>query len=353
MAAGWAAAADNARQAGTFHRRDLLLAGVPIRLDLAGDALAGIVLPAFEVHPSTDLEPRVHLEAYDAAATGAPMPAEPRVPVGEDWGGIHSWPEAPGRPAGRWYARNLHGQAFVHVDGGPDRFAVADARLGPWWEPGAPLRQPLAWAMAGPDTTFLHAAAVGRPDGVVLLVGAGGSGKSSTALSALVSGLHFIGDDYCILRAGDPPEVHTLFGVAKVAPDQLAAVDPDGLLRPHVLSPGAVHEDPAVQMAAKAVIATSRWPEGRFLAHAPVRAVVLPDRRSSPGLTPIAAAEALRHLAPTSLLQLRGEGASSLRLQADLVRRVPCFRLGLLPDRQANPPVLERLLTDLADGRLP
>jgi hypothetical protein len=220
---------------------------------------------------------------------------------------------------------------------------VADAERLPWWEPGAPLRQLLAWGLAPHHRHFLHAAAVGSPDGVVLLAGAGGAGKSSTAISCLLAGMGYLGDDYCVVTLDGAPVAHCLYGTAKLLPDQVAVVDPQGRLAAHVLHRGAP-EDEKVTVLAAAVAGE------QLVRHAPVVAVVVPDTMPPPGLRASTAGTALRHLAPTSLFQLAGHGQDDLRAMAAVVRRVPAFRLGLDPDRQANPPLLRGLLHDLGVG---
>lgn len=78
-----------------------------------------------------------------------------------------------------------------------------------------------AW-LAGPSTHVLHAAAVSFDGRAVVLVGPGGTGKSTTALACARAGADFLGDDLCLAEAGDEdsePQVHCLFASAKLNPD--------------------------------------------------------------------------------------------------------------------------------------
>ena len=95
-------------------------------------------------------------------------------------------------------------------------FWVIDPRLSPWYERGAPLRSALHHWAAGQGMHFVHAGAVGVDGRGVLLAGASGSGKSTTALACLDAGLQYAGDDYVILTPEDAPRVHCLYSTAKL-----------------------------------------------------------------------------------------------------------------------------------------
>jgi hypothetical protein len=320
-------------------RTDLVIADVSVRLDLIGARLVEVVLPALEVHERLDHDhPQVHVRAYDAAAAGVPLP---EVPALGDQRFIE-WVATDGTTK-RWSWQPDHGMGLLADPGtaGVGHLAVvADGQALPWWEHSAPLRQLLAWAMVDAGRHFLHAAAVGSPDGVVLLAGPGGTGKSSTAVSSLLAGLHYLGDDYCILTLDGGPRAHTLYGTAKLMPDQIPLVDTAGALAGHVVH-AALPGEP------KTTLLPSRWRPDLLVPSAPILAVVVPSQDGALGLEPISAATALRHLAPTSLLQLTGRGDGDLRALGDLVRSVPAYRLGLDTDRAANPPRLARLLEEL------
>jgi hypothetical protein len=65
------------------------------------------------------------------------------------------------------------------------------------------------------------------------------------------------------------------------------------------------------------------------------------------GLRPISAAEALRALAPSTIVQAGFGGGASLATLADLVRRVPSYALGLSPEPTANAAAVDRLAAEL------
>jgi hypothetical protein len=62
---------------------------------------------------------------------------------------------------------------------------------------------------------------------------------------------------------------------------------------------------------------------------------------------PISAAEGLRAVAPSTVVQSGFGGAGSLAMLADLVRRVPSYALDLSPDPAANAAAVDRLVAEL------
>ena len=319
------------------HSADLLVAGLRVRIEVAGARLLAALLPPLEVHPGTNgRPPQVRIRAYDATETRTVAP--------QDQGGlaqrIAGWSAASDDDAGlRWSWNDAAGLLLLTDPAGLGQVAaVTSADSLPEWELAAPLRQLFAWGMASAGRTVVHGAAVGDHDGVVLLAGAGGSGKSSTALSCFLAGMGYIGDDYVALTLeGGRPMAHALFGTAKVLPHELLLADPSGWLLPHLLRQGGGGDE-------RVVVLPGRGAPERMLPGAPIRAVVVPAAAPPAGLTTISAAEALRCVAPSSLFQLADAGADELRALSQLVRSLPCYRLGLRPDRGANPPVIASLL---------
>ena len=225
-------------------------------------------------------------------------------------------------------------------------------RIGAWWtrdasaipshERAAPLRTLLGWALADQGLQSVHAAAVGRPDGGVLLAGPGGSGKSSTALRCLAAGLGHLADDYCLVATGRTtpsgvPTAHSLYAVAKLdGPADLERLPEFGASVTNFDRVGTE----------KLVIDVAREHADRIVTSFPIRAVVVPhvDPSGPTALVALPPAAALRALGPTTLLQLPGSGAAALRAMGDLVRAVPCFTLRLGPDSHVAPALIADLL---------
>lgn len=63
-----------------------------------------------------------------------------------------------------------------------------------------PFRLIFHWWAEKNDLILTHAAGIGMNDRGVLLVAAGGSGKSTTSITALLNGVNYIADDYVLLE---------------------------------------------------------------------------------------------------------------------------------------------------------
>ncbi len=206
----------------------------------------------------------------------------------------------------------------------------------PQYEHGAPLRDILAWWLAGRGLQLIHAAAVGNERGGVLLAGRGGSGKSTTAAACIRAGMHYVSDDYCLAaNEAEGPVAYSLYSSMKLAAEE---VDRLGL-QSSVANPDS---------GKHLVFVGEREPDS-IRARIPLRALLLP--RVVPGghtrLEPVSAARALRALAPSSIFQVPGAGASALSAMAAIVRSLPAYSLELGPDRAAAPDSVSTLLAEL------
>ena len=208
----------------------------------------------------------------------------------------------------------------------------------PYFERAAPLRTMLSWALAEFGLQSVHAAGVGGPDGGVLLAGAGGSGKSSTALRCLEAGMGHLADDYCLIGAHTPAEAFSMYSVAKL--DGVADLQRMPSFLPHIVNPEAAGSEKLMMY-----LADSFAPQ--LVLSMPVRAVLVPrvTTRADSSLDPISAAAALRALGPTTLLQRPGAGADAMAAMSSFVRSVPCFELRLGSRSEEIPRVIAGLLS--------
>ena len=215
-------------------------------------------------------------------------------------------------------------------------FWMPDANGLPYWDYTAPFRHLLSWWLDAQGLRQVHGGAVGTEDGGVLVVGPGGSGKSTTALSSLLDErLRYAGDDYVAVGSGAEPAVYSLYCSGKVHPEDLHRL-------PHL--------EPAVADGArpdeKSVFYVEQAFSGRSIAGFPLRAIVVPrvtDRRAARAL-PGTRAEALAALAPSTIFQLHPPARDALAWMAGLVRQVPTFVLELGADVETIPTELLRII---------
>ena len=302
----------------------LAVAGKPVRIRFAGWAAAEALSPAFaHLEARADEPPALTLHVWD---TGSRPPETNAA-------GASYYSEQDG-------VRTLHQPAsgvysVLDAEAANGWFRMPDANGLPYWDYTAPFRHLLSWWLDAQGLRQVHGGAVGTEDGGVLLVGPGGSGKSTTALSTLRDErLRYAGDDYVAVGAGRAPVVHSLYCSGKVHPEDLHRL-------PHL--------EPAVADSArpdeKAVFYVEQAFPGRAIAGFPLRAIVVPrvtDRRAARAL-PGTRAEALAALAPSTIFQLHPPARDALAWMAGLVRAVPTFVLELGSDVETIPPELLRI----------
>jgi hypothetical protein len=226
---------------------------------------------------------------------------------------------------------------------GVGAFWVPDARAVPYWERGFPFRTLLHLSSAGRPVQLVHSGAVGIGGQGVLLTGVGGSGKSTTCLLCLESGLDFAGDDYTAfeLVGGSGARVHSLYSSAKVDPATLGRFP---RLRHLVSNPHALDEEKALLFLHPA--ARDRISSGFAL-----RAVLLPrvTGARTTRVSPASAMEAVRALAPTTVFQLPRHDEEAFTTIVELARRVPSYHLELGEDLDRIP----ELVAGVIDGAGP
>jgi hypothetical protein len=295
-------AADAAWRRSPSASADLVLDGVRVRLRVAGDAVAGVVLPPLaRVSEPPRGAPVAVLTAFDGAGSGE----RPAPPSG-----------APGRRSA---------DAGVHLGFEPDAplLSVYDpaSASGAFWAEDAAAQHPAQLRQRGHGLHFVHGAVVGDERGGVLLAGPSRSGKSTTAMLCATRGMRHLGDDYVLVSQDGPPVAHALFATAKLD---------DAALRMLRLAA------PAGPADEKIVLDPAASTPGGVAGRLPLRAVVLPrvgDRTGA--LEPVTPAAALAALAPSTLIQLAGSRAEDLASLAGLARTLPAYRLAVGPDLDA------------------
>ncbi len=318
--------------------RRLRLCGNDAEFFFANEAIAARLGPAL-AHLETPCHDgptalRVHL--WDGRTTGCPLPPpEWEATSYVRHGAVSGYHGA--RHAALFQA-DAGMLSLVDLEKGEAFVYAKNADEIPYYETAAPLRSALGAWLGAHNIQILHAAAVGLPTGGALVVGAGGSGKSTTAAACLGSRLGFVGDDYCAVAGGDEPRVFSLFSTTKLRPDSLDRLPH---LRAWVENPGRLdREKPTVFLGKTAPAA--------LLRECPVRALLVPEVTGLPDteIRPCSRAEALRRLAPNTLAQQPGADPASFRRLAALAAQLPAFRLALGTRMEGIPHAILRLLEE-------
>jgi hypothetical protein len=312
----------------------LQIGDIGFRLRFAGHGLPPVLLPALSpVLSSKHGRIDVELELWDEATTGVGVPDPPwklRDVIAR--GDVRSLSR------GRFRVQvNAYNKVLTIWDREQRRGIVwvADAERLPYWASATPMRSTLHWALADRRRHLLHAAAIGDERAGALVVGPSGSGKSTTSLACLRDGLGFVGDDYVLAETEPSLRAISVYGTAKLHPPSVELLP--GLpgqqftTSPPTFVVDVAHARPDLmrRSAAIAVILLPRVTPGRIV------------------LRPSGAAEALRAMAPSTILQHAGESATGMALMSALVRAVPAYILELGSDIAAVAPTVRNVLEEL------
>lgn len=199
------------------------------------------------------------------------------------------------------------------------------ARVGIYWrqniaevsahERAAPFRELFCWWMITQQRFFVHGGAI---DGV-FLAGVGGVGKSTTALACLAQGLAWAGEDYVLLATDEEACAYSLYCTAKLSEFSLR-------LLPRYRTSVMI---PPTEESGKAILNLYPCYAEKIVSQVPLRAVVLPTvgEQSQSRLVPISGATVFRPLFSSTLMQLPSADPALLHGMANVLRKLPCYRL--------------------------
>lgn len=320
LAAATRSALDGANVADAYFRIANLCVQIR-RVDAPSSSAPLQALAHLEVAPPTNCAPDVLFEWVDTSSSGVIPPAPPfcaedyhrygQRAVADD--GVHALMHAATVAMLLSYNR-AERRGFLWTQ---------DAASLSIYERAAPMQTLLHWALQPFGWQVVHAAAVGRPDGGILLVGNTGAGKSTTALTVLQhQELRYLSDDKCLVRLTPEPQVFALFNSAKLKDDMLADLP---FLRALI-----VDRDPGYKVGKGLAFLHPHY-EAQMIQSFPLRAVIIPRiaHLSEPRLTPASASDAFRVLGPSTVIWLPGAEAGSYHFLGQLVRRLPCYYLDL------------------------
>lgn len=324
------------KAAGGGLKYDLQIGGHVVRLKFYGESLAqAITTPFLHLTISTDhSEPELIIHIWDSASTGVKMPPRPWneediIARGEIRGfGDERICVALSADVGAVSVCDVHNNVGI--------FWIRSADHLPLYEQGAPLRWILSWWMRQRKKYLVHAGLIGRMGQGVLLVGKGGSGKSTTALSCLAQGWDYLADDYCLVQLANPPMGYSVYSTAKLNHRYLRKFSDLWF----------VDRNPLSSEEEKALMYLPSQFAPRIRDRLPLRAILIPkvmDRIESK-VIPTSTVVALKALAPSSLFQLPATGVSDFQSLAEIVKLLPAFILELGTAINKIPCAIEEVL---------
>jgi hypothetical protein len=314
--------------------RRYTFAGETVTVRFAGEEMLTRLAPSFShLGSGASGDPGLTINVWESASSGVEAPPMPGERIEADEDGPFYYYEGGGVQAmSRWGTLSV-----LNVDSAEAWFWAPAASEIVSWDWAVPFRAILHWWLGRAGVLQVHGGAVGVPEGGVLLVGRGGSGKSTTALACLAAGLRYAGDDFVAISTRPDPQVHSLYGSGKVEPGHLRRF-PD--LAKAVSNPDQGPRE-------KSIVFVEDVHPGAAIHGFPLRAVLVPRvvaRSPETRLLPTSGATALAALAPSTLFLLHPSTPEAFAELAKLVRSVPCFSLELGSDIDRIPDAIVELL---------
>lgn len=290
---------------------------------------------AFRDQESSD-SPDARITLVDSIAAGPP----PEIPWPKSW--LGPFGNLRGRYAGAWsLAADNDSGCLSAFDPGARDAAVwcKDASRLPYWVRATPFRIPLSWIAHTFGGEMIHGAGVVVHDRAVLLLGPGGAGKSTLALAAAQHGFSLLGDDFlmvCGLQA------QAIYRRVKAHDDTMERLS-TGPSIGQVLNAAALAEKRILDLDESLL----------YVEPVPIGALVIPHIGASAKASRISPPELLRRVVAPSMQGLLGGSGMTLKVLADLARRVPAYELVVGPDIRDNVQALAAIADTASDMTLP
>jgi hypothetical protein len=186
--------------------------------------------------------------------------------------------------------------------------------------------------------SILHAGCVANEKNGILFVGKGGKGKSTTSLQCLLDGMYYLGDDYVLLDTSQSqPIIYTLYCSGKLHLNHITNFP--------ILAQQSIYR-PNTEAYDKPLLYLYDLFGDKMAYKRPLKAIVATQitENATTSYKPLSPFEALKALAPSTLLQLNLGDQGDFAKMGNLTRTIPCFTLELGNDFQGIAPVVTRLL---------
>ncbi|MBD2578883.1 serine kinase [Oscillatoria sp. FACHB-1406] len=315
------------------------IAGFKIRLQFATEALIPDLTPALEhlaVEPFSEADLTVCL--WDSHSTHTPMPPPPwkRYQHHPKRGEILGFNSDRIHTSFQWGSYAL---SLLDRDRNLGIYWVETAAQLPYWEGGSPLRTIFNVWFSQRGIQLVHGGAVGHPHGGALLVGKGGSGKSTTALACLSSDLFYASDDYSLVSCDPNPTAFSIYSTGKKNADDLERLP---FLATAISNRDRLESEKAVYFL------NQHFPE-KIISRFPLKAILIPriTGKTETTVTPTSVAAALASLVPSTTIQLPGAGKEACKIMMQVAGKVPSYYLELGTDIEQVPQTISALLERL------
>ena len=180
------------------------------------------------------------------------------------------------------------------------------------------------------DKLLLHAAAVGHGGTGVLVVGRGGRGKSTFAVSCLTEGLDFVSDDYTLLTASGPLEAMPLYTCVGLRQDMCEKLPQLG--------------QPSAMILGKPLF---EIPGSRYCPRLKIKAIIMPlvAGDAEPSAYPVSRSSAMAQLISSTASQLESRHDTQLiqKMSARL-SGLPVYEMRMSTDLKKNPAFLRSFI---------
>lgn len=326
------------RRSADAQQIEVRIAGNGVRMRFSNAVLRRAIGRAFEhlrVHLPLD-RPDVVIGVWDSVATGVPMLAPPwSIDCLTGRGDISGWGSAERRVSFHVPSGML---SVLDAVTGRGMLWIRDAAAIPRYVRSMPMLPILHWLASRHGMQLVHAGAVGDASGAALLAGAGGAGKSCTAIACALAGMSYVSDDYCAIEGGPSPRARSVFSTGRLHASDVARLAlPDAWIRCSDSRPGD-----------KTILFLNDSASARVVSELPITVVLLPRSGAwrETCCEPATASAAMRSLMDVTLSQLPHAGQRAVEVIASIVRSVPCRYLNLGTDGRPVADVVRQQIRD-------
>lgn len=329
--------------AGGIDVHTFLIAGKRVLIEFAGPALVPYLTAALShLEASFADEPELTLRVWDSKSTGVALPPEAGDLERHIASGMPAAP-APGEVL-RTFRRPDRGLSMYRQGFLSGTYWLPAVEHGGFEDRATPFRALFSWGLAELGVQFLHGACVG-PAGAgrgVLVVGRGGSGKSSTALVSLAAGMNYVSDDYCAVTLAGSVKAHSIYSSAKITADNLVRFP---WVRPLIANPERMEFE-------KGIVFLNDHRPDQLVSGLEIDAVLAPRVFGNGPTTvaPITGSQALRAIAPSTLFQLSAMRSANLSFLAEVARRLPAFEMRIGQGVDGIPTAINQVLASGVAG---